>query len=310
MALFAAALVVLLGRPSIADTIYLNSGATYNGHFMGERDARVDFQDSQGVQQQFPIRDIQSMSFSRTGVTVVLRGGRTYFGAVTGPLANTISWVDGRGVSYQFPTYQVSSITFTEGWQGPYESNERGMVLPAGTEISVLTNLAIDSRNAQPGQTFRAIIARDVLRPDGQVVIPRNSDATLLLRSESGGGIHSGDLVLDLDSVMVNGVRQMVASSDVVETNGQGIGKNKKTGEYIGGGAVLGALIGAIAGGGKGAAIGAAAGAGAGAVGEIVTHGRRVYVPAETTLTFSLDRPLVLRPSGPPQGRQYGPPQQ
>jgi hypothetical protein len=162
-----------------------------------------------------------------------------------------------------------------------------------------MSNLPIDSRNAQPGQTFPAAITRDVVGPDGQVVIPRNSDATLMLRSESGGGIHSGDVILDLDSVTINGVRQQVASSDVVETNNQGLGKNRRTGEYVGGGAVLGALIGAIAGGGKGAAIGAAAGAGAGAASEIVTHGHYVYVPAETTLTFNLDQPLVLRPYGP-----------
>jgi len=35
---------------------------------------------------------------------------------------------------------------------------------------------------------------------------------------------------------------------------------------------------------------------GAGALAEVVTHGKRVYVPAETTLTFELDKPMVLRP--------------
>jgi hypothetical protein len=134
-------------------------------------------------------------------------------------------------------------------------------------------------------------------------VIPRNSDATLLLRSENGGGVHAGDVVLDLDSVMVNGVRQSVVTSDVVETNGPGVGKNRRTGEYVGGGAALGALIGAIAGGGKGAAIGAAAGAGAGVATEIATHGHHVYVPAETRLTFELDRPVMFRPGMPPDRR-------
>ena len=296
---------MILSIPAAADTLYLNSGATYNGHFMGDRDARLVFEDNQGVQYQFPIRDLQSIQFNRAGETVVLRSGKTYFGQISGPMGDSISWVDTQGNSYQFPIYQISNITFSTGWQGPYQSQRRGLVLPAGTEISVMSNMPIDSRNAQPGQTFPASIVQDVVGPDGQVVIPRNTDATLLLRSESGGGIHSGDVVLDLDSVMVNGVRQSVASSDVVETNGQGMGKNKRTAEYLGGGAALGALIGAIAGGGKGAAIGAAAGAGAGAVGQVVTHGRNVYVPAETTLTFNLTQPLVLRPY---QGRYNQPP--
>jgi hypothetical protein len=63
----------------------------------------------------------------------------------------------------------------------------------------------------------------------------------------------------------------------------------------VGGGAVLGTLIGAIAGGGKGAAIGAAAGAGAGAGTQILTRGKSVKVPAETTLRFKLDQPLRLQ---------------
>src|SRR5579884_1779549 len=57
-------------------------------------------------------------------------------------------------------------------------------------------------------------------------------------------------------------------------------------------GAALGAIIGAIAGGGKGAAIGAASGAGAGALTQILTKGSAVRVPAETVLTFRLDKPL------------------
>ena len=71
-----------------------------------------------------------------------------------------------------------------------------------------------------------------------------------------------------------------------------GVGANKRTAEYTGGGAALGAIIGAIAGGGKGAAIGAGAGAGAGALTQILTKGGAIRVPIETVLTFSLDKPL------------------
>lgn len=288
--------LVAAAVPLAADTIVLNSGASYTGHVMGERDAKLSFQDLRGIQYQFPFRDVQSVSFNRSRDTVTLRNGTTYVGQLSGPQSDTIGFVDQQGVSYQFPTYEVSSIVFAEGWQGPYQSSRPGLVLPVGTEISVMTNTPIDSRNAQPGQTFRASITQDVVGPDGRVVIPRNSDATLLLRNENGGGIHSADVILDLQSVMVNGVRHDVDTSDVKETSGAGVGNNHRTAETVGGMAALGALIGAVAGGGKGAAIGAGAGAGIGAVGEIVTHGKYVYVPAETTLTFELDRPLVLRP--------------
>ena len=63
----------------------------------------------------------------------------------------------------------------------------------------------------------------------------------------------------------------------------------------VGGGAALGTLIGAIAGHGKGAAIGAAAGAAAGAGTQILTRGKTVKVPAESTLRFKLDQPLQLQ---------------
>ena len=62
----------------------------------------------------------------------------------------------------------------------------------------------------------------------------------------------------------------------------------------VGGGAALGTLIGAIAGHGKGAAIGAAAGAAAGAGAQVLTRGKTVKVPAESTLRFKLDKPLHL----------------
>ena len=53
------------------------------------------------------------------------------------------------------------------------------------------------------------------------------------------------------------------------------------------------ALEGAAVGAATGAVIGAASGAGAGAVTEVVTKGT-VRVPAETILTFRLERPLRI----------------
>ena len=72
------------------------------------------------------------------------------------------------------------------------------------------------------------------------------------------------------------------------------IGVNKRTGTYVGGGALLGAIIGGIAGGGKGAAIGAGAGAAAGAGTQVLTRGKNVKVPAESLLTFRLEQPLEM----------------
>jgi hypothetical protein len=166
--------------------------------------------------------------------------------------------------------------------------------LQPGSEISVRTNEEIDSATAAEGQTFDAQVTRDVRDADGDVVIPRGSGARIVIKSASKGGRFRGasDLVLDLESVTINGRQYAIDTADITQKGKSGLGANKRTGEYTGGGAALGAIIGAIAGGGKGAAIGAGAGAGAGALTQVLTKGHAIRVPAESVLTFSLDKPL------------------
>ena len=105
-------------------------------------------------------------------------------------------------------------------------------------------------------------------------------------------------MLLDVDTVMIAGRSYAVDTTDVAAKGTDGLGKNKRTGELVGGGTLFGAIIGAIAGGGKGAAIGAVSGAAAGATVQVLTKGSRVRVPAETVLKFKLDQPvhLHLRP--------------
>ncbi|HEY1608634.1 MAG TPA: hypothetical protein VGG24_05165, partial [Paraburkholderia sp.] len=177
-------------------------------------------------------------------------------------------------------------------------NGRESVTLPAGTNISVITTDPIDSKSASEGQTFAASIGQDVMDQDsGRVVIPKGADAELVIRDvNEGGSTGTSDLALDLQSVSVAGHTYDVSTEDIAQQSKAGIGKNKRTGEYVGGGAVLGTLIGAIAGGGKGAAIGAIAGAGAGAGTQVLTRGKSVNVPSETTLNFRLDEPLHLRP--------------
>jgi hypothetical protein len=166
-------------------------------------------------------------------------------------------------------------------------------ILPAGTELPVRSEETIDSSRASDGQVYAAEVAADVRDTEGALLIPRGSNAQIVIKSASKGGKFRGqsDLVLDLKSVSVEGQQYLLNTADLEEKGHAGIGKNKRTGEFAGGGAAIGAIIGAIAGGGKGAAIGAGAGAGAGAITEVATKGQ-IKVPAETVLTFKLDSPL------------------
>src|SRR6202040_38754 len=170
----------------------------------------------------------------------------------------------------------------------------RTYVVPAGTEIPVRIEETIDSAKAVEGQTYAAELAEDILDAEGSVVIPRGSNAQVVIRSASKGGRFRGtsDLVLDLQSVSVEGQEYELSTADLERRGRDGVGGNRRTAEFGGGGAAFGAIIGAIAGGGKGAAIGAGSGAGAGVLTQILTKGGSIRVPAETILTFKLDRPL------------------
>ena len=170
--------------------------------------------------------------------------------------------------------------------------------LAPGSEIAVRTEETIDSSKAAEGQTFPAEVTTDVLDAAGNIVIPRGSNAQIIIRSASKGGRFKGasDLVMDLASVSVDGRRYELSTADLEQRGHSGVGVNRRTGEFAGGGAAIGAIIGAIAGGGKGAAIGAGSGAGAGALTQILTKGT-IKVPVESVLTFKLDQPLRVRAS-------------
>ena len=83
-------------------------------------------------------------------------------------------------------------------------------------------------------------------------------------------------------SITINGRSYLLttAGSSKGSTPG-GLGANKRTAKYVGGGAALGAVLGALLGGGKGAAIGALVG-GAGGAGAQVYTGRKRELLAET----------------------------
>jgi len=170
-----------------------------------------------------------------------------------------------------------------------YPANPVSQVNP-DTNIAVRTNETI-ATHSRDGRIYYGRIVDDVRGSDGQIAIPRGSDVELIVRRA-----RDNDLILDIESVTAYGQRYAIdtQAERIESSNRSGIGANKRTGEFVGGGAILGTILGAIAGGGKGAAIGAAAGAAAGAGGQILTQGREVRVPAESIINFRLDQPLLI----------------
>jgi hypothetical protein len=253
--------------------------------------------------------------------TVYLRDGSQYAGTVTGSTPAEVTVKGDDNTTRTIAMRDVKSIEYDDG-SAPPRPTEQGKEgakrarrershddhyhpeaaavttktyeLAAGTEVSVRSEETIDSARAAEGQTYAAEVTSDVRDAAGDVVIPSGANAQIVIRSEAKGGRIRGasDLVLDLASVSVGGQMYQLSTTDLVKKGAAGMGANKRTAEYTGGGAAIGAIIGAIAGHGKGAALGAASGAGAGAITQVLTKGGSIKVPAESVLTFKLDRPL------------------
>ncbi|HEX4020483.1 MAG TPA: hypothetical protein VHX63_05010 [Acidobacteriaceae bacterium] len=275
-----------------ADTIIVRGGSSYSGQYEGG--ATINFTDTHGIQYQFPRRDVQSLVLSSALDAVTLRDGKSYSGHFMG--ANPIAFAGAHGIHYEFPVDDVDSIIFS-GASAPVASVTQELkIIPIGTDLTVHTDENIDSSRSYAGQLYRASITNSVFDSAGNVAIPAGSPAKLLIRNISSGGVaHSPELILDLYSVEIGHKQFRVATSNVSESNGKGLGKNRRTAEFLGGGAALGAVLGGIFGGGRGAGIGALAGAGGGSLTQVFTRGKQVRVPAESVLQFRLERTMVLR---------------
>ena len=270
-------LLFLVAGLAWGDTLVLKDGTTHNGVVESTTDQSVVFREG-GMNHRYSRSEVQSIQFNSSGTTEARPNNEQ----------NSRETTD---------RYQQNGYSSNETERAPV-SGPGAITLAEGTDVTVRTDETINSENASEGQRFPAEVSEDVVDSAGRVVIPHGSRAELAIRDiSSGHGVTgSPELALGLDSVTVAGHHYRVSSEAVTQKGDTGLGKNKRTGEMVGGGAVLGTLIGAIAGGGKGAAIGAVAGAGAGAGTQVLTRGKNVKVPAETMLHFQLDRPLHMQP--------------
>ncbi len=156
--------------------------------------------------------------------------------------------------------------------------------IPAGTDIVIRLIDSIDSEKHKQGDTFKASL-EEALVLNGETVVPRGADATVVLAAEKESGRLTGrtELTVALESVSVDGREVAVNSATVSQESSS---RGQRTAKVAAGTAAVGAIIGAIAGGGKGAAIGAGAGAAAGAGSQVFMKGQVVRIPSETVLRF------------------------
>lgn len=124
-----------------------------------------------------------------------------------------------------------------------------------GTVIPVRTNEPINVER-RDNRVYRGIVDQDVRGRDGRLAIPRGASAELIVRVEP-----DNDLILDLESVAVNGQRY------AIRTDPNRVESQRDN-------SLVGNIIGAING-GQG-------------------RGRAVRIPRDSVVSFRLDRPLEM----------------
>ena len=208
-------------------------------------------------------------------------GQRQYCKADTRRGVRLIRQIRGSGCRPANWGYDARGVWVDRGCQAEFDlsgeaGNERDAAvrqtrtIGVGTNIPVRSNQAIDVQKSG-GQAFSGAVYQDVLDEKGDVAIPKGSYATLVVKSSS-----DEYLALDLESVQVNGRRYPVTT--VVDPMD---GENKgglETAARNGGGVDGAKLVRSFA--------------------EVLTRGKAVQIPAESFLTFRLERPLEVGGSG------------
>jgi len=165
--------------------------------------------------------------------------------------------------------------------------------VPAGTKIRVRLLETLDTERNRAHDQFTASLDEPLV-VDSRVVVPKGTSFRGHVTESRPSGRFKGRAVmaLNLDSFELNGQTYDISSKGTARASA---GHKKHHLLWIGGGSGGGAAIGAIAGGGTGALIGAGAGAAAGTIGSAITGKRNIRLPAESTLTFTLESPVSLR---------------
>ena len=276
-----ACLAMTVSIPLQADNLITKDGSEHEGKFISGTSQMITFREG-GRLVRYNTQDVDAIQFNYPDQS----NGR-----------GSSDYNSSRG-SRDYPVDSRTNDSSYGRQRDNQQYGDRGsapQVVPSGTELAVRTNEIIDSQRAHEGQTFAAQIDQDVLGESNEVVIPKGSNAELTIKRISSGGVTgTPEIGLGLQYVTVQGRNYLIDSADVHEKGTGGLGANKRTGEMVGGGALLGTIIGAVVGGGKGAAIGALGGAAAGGGAEVLTKGKTVRVPAETVLRFRLDHPIHL----------------
>lgn len=167
----------------------------------------------------------------------------------------------------------------------------RGTIeIPAGTQLDVRLQNALNSGTAQAEDRFEATTLMDLII-DGRVAIPAGAVMRGVVSSVEPATRtnRTAKMTVSFDQVTINGRAYPMRGTMTNAIQGEGI---KGDLPKAGAGAAVGGILGAIIGGGKGAVLGAIIGGG----GTIAaTEGKQVDLPQGATLTVRIDSPLEVQ---------------
>jgi hypothetical protein len=143
------------------------------------------------------------------------------------------------------------------------------------------------STDESDGRVFRSFVAQDVRNRRRALIIPRSSEVELVVRR-----LPDNEMVLDLDSVTVNGERfGLDTAAYAIESESNCLGAtNKRTIQYAGN-PMLGTFLTGMTSSAEGTVTDTCACI-AGGGPRLMTRGCSIEVPANSLLTFRLVQPL------------------
>ena len=148
-------------------TVLMRDGTSVSGTVVSNSGSEIQIAGDDKVTRTIPMTQVRSIDYDETPPTASAT-------PVASPPPATAPPLPPPEAPHREHYHAVESAVTTKTYE-----------LPAGTEISVRTEETIDSGRAAEGQTFPAEVTRDVLDAAGDVVIPRASNAQIVIRSAS-----------------------------------------------------------------------------------------------------------------------------
>jgi hypothetical protein len=180
--------------------------------------------------------------------------------------------------------------------------------VPAGTALMVKLDTTLATFSNKPGDPFRGTLAQAVLL-DGKTVIPAGATVEGRVTRVAEPRRISGKPTIKIlpEALIMPTGERFFLDATLVDTNIRGTdvnqegefkgsGHDRRDQEEVGGGALGGMLIGGLAGGPVGIVVGGAIGAGSTGAYWLSKH-HSATLPAGTTLTLELNRPLAMNPA-------------